>query len=699
MYNCVKIWKVSYVKIDKKLSEVSSMENSTQTSLGVLIGGVHTYFPKEIIRGISKEAEKENVNIFYFLGMQTKVFLKQALGEQSNAFYDYQFNTIYDYCRIAGVKGVIINYGTIGTYFKEGNSTAFARRYNDLPVVLLTDKVDLPNCYSIISDNYQGLHTAVEHLIEEHRCRKILFVNGPEGNTDAHERFQGYLDAMSAHGLRVEPKMIAPGDYSEFIDANVERLLDENPDADAIAFANDEMAFSGCRVCKRRGLRVGKDIFITGYDNSELSLRTDPPLTTVLQDGRSMGKLAVQNMLRILNGEEVPFCRYPTRLVVRESCGCRGKKPKEEEKNSFNEEGAAEEIQRLRHEIAEKQQEFIDFQRNSWLIPLMVRELNETVDDERGFCLRIMDAMKTLGVPSSYLFLLDQPINYNGEDEWVCPDNLRLAAYCRKEQTYAYSLLERPLVTEENGIAHMTDDGETHQFMVYLLFSGERQYGLLVCDVPVKDLSFYYVVSLQIGLALHNYELNKIEALHRQQMFQDMERIREKNRELDMKSAYDQLTGLLNLRGFTERANKLCEEGESRKAHLLYGDLDHLKEINDTWGHAEGNFAIRSCADILKSCIRGSDMIARIGGDEFSCLVFSEKEGFENILKNRIVEACKQFNETSGKPYYVEISVGIKTFQMKCYEDLHLATISADQDLYEAKKTRKKSIKKKNNEL
>lgn len=56
------------------------MENSTQKSLGVLIGGVHTYFPKEIIRGISKEAEKESVNIFYFLGMQTKVFLKTGAG-------------------------------------------------------------------------------------------------------------------------------------------------------------------------------------------------------------------------------------------------------------------------------------------------------------------------------------------------------------------------------------------------------------------------------------------------------------------------------------------------------------------------------------------------------------------------------------------------------------------------------------------
>ena len=671
------------------------MENSVHTSLGVLIGGVHTYFPKEIIQGISKEAEKEKINIFFFLGMQTKVFLKQVLGEHSNAFYDYQFNTIYDYSQIGGLQGLLINYGTIGTYLKEDNARIFAQRYNDLPSVFLTEKVDVANCHSIISDNYQGLYSAVEHLIMEHGCRRILFVKGPEGNTDANERFQGYLDAMKAYGLMVQPQMITQGDYSEFIDESVEELLDRNPDADAIAFANDEMAYSGCRVCRKRNLQVGKDILITGYDNSELSRQTDPPLTTVLQDGRAMGELAVRNMMRILNGEEVPFCRYPTKLVVRESCGCmRQKKEKIQ-----SEEDRSEEIERLRHESIEKQQQFVEFQRKSWLLPMMVRELNECVDDERGFCLRIMDTMKVMGVSSSYLFLLDQPIAYDGECDWCCPENLRLAACCRDGESFAYSLEERPLVTRERGIAQMTEDGGHHQYMVYLLFSSERQYGLLVCEVPIKDLSFYYVVSLQIGLALHNYELNKIEALHRQQLFQDMERIREQNRELDMKSAYDQLTGLLNLRGFTERAKKICEDGKRRKAHLLYGDLDHLKEINDTWGHAEGNFAIKACADILKSCIRGSDMIARIGGDEFSCLAFSEMDTFDTILQNRIKQACKEFNERSRKPYYVELSVGIQTFELETYEDIQLANISADQILYEAKKNRRKSIKKKNNEL
>lgn len=666
------------------------MENSVHISLGVLIGGVHTYFPKEIIRGISREADKENVNVFYFLGMQTKLFLKQVLGEHSDAFYDYQFDTIYDYSKISGLQGLLINYGTVGTYLKTNDARAFAQRYHELPLVFLTENVDVPNCYSIISDNYQGLYSAVEHLIVEHGCRKILFMKGPDGNTDANERFQGYLDAMKAHELEVTPQMIGQGDYSEFIDESVEELLDHNLDAEAIAFANDEMAYSGYRVCSQRNLQVGKDILITGYDNSELSRQMEPPLTTVLQDGRAMGELAVRNMMCILKGGKVSFCRYPTKLVVRESCGCRSQKKVQIQ----SAEDVAGEMERLRHEISEKQQQFVEFQRKSWLLPMMVRELNECVDDERGFCLRIMDTMKLMGVSGSYLFLLDEPVSYDGESEWVCPDHLRMAAWCKNGDTYAYSVDERPLVTGECGIAQMTDDGQHHQYMVYLLFSSEKQYGLLVCEVPIKDLSFYYVVSLQIGLALHNYELNQVEALHRQQLFQDMERIRRQNRELDMKSAYDPLTGLLNLRGFTERAKKICEESRYRRAHLLYGDLDHLKEINDTWGHAEGNFAIWSCADILRSCIRGSDMIARIGGDEFCCLSFSEMDSFEEVLKKRITESCREFNERSKKPYYVELSVGVQTFELGTYEDLQLANINADQKLYEAKKSRRKSVKK-----
>ena len=136
--------------------------------------------------------------------------------------------------------------------------------------------------------------------------------------------------------------------------------------------------------------------------------------------------------------------------------------------------------------------------------------------------------------------------------------------------------------------------------MVFLLFSGEKQYGLLACDIDQEDFPFFYVISLQIGLSLHYLEISKAEAARRLEMSRDMEEIKEKNRVLGIISEHDELTGLLNLRGFMEHTKRVCQAGNGQRAYMIYGDLDHLKEINDTWGHPAGNFALRSVAEILK---------------------------------------------------------------------------------------------------
>ena len=109
-------------------------------------------------------------------------------------------------------------------------------------------------------------------------------------------RKEAYLETMKKYGLPVTPGMIAQGDYSEFVDKQVECLLDSNPDAQAIVFANDEMAFAGYRVCEKRGLVVGKDIMITGFDDCERASGMEPPLTTIQQDGELMGKMAVYDL-------------------------------------------------------------------------------------------------------------------------------------------------------------------------------------------------------------------------------------------------------------------------------------------------------------------------------------------------------------------------------------------------------------------
>ena len=666
------------------------MDNKKRQSVSVMIGGVHSYFPREMIRGIIARAQQEDINSYFFLRIHTKPFFKSVLGDFSNNIYDYQFNTVHDYCRISGADGYIINYGTIGFHMNWDNSWSFARRYNSRPLVIVTEKVELPNCHNIISDNRQGMFDIIEHLIVEHGCKKILFMQGPQRNTDAIERFQGYLDAMEAHSLTVEDPMIGKGDFSAYVDEEVERVLDANPDADAFAFSNDEMASSCYRVCEKRGLRIGVDLKITGFDGGEFSDRLIPPLTTVFQDAYGMGYQAAEDMVRILRGEKPTEQRYPVQVVTRESCGCT---PNRDKKAPLSQQ-ASDELRRVRRKAAQREQQLLEYQGKSWFIPMMARDLNDYLQDETEYCFQVMEKLRLLKVNAAYLFLLDHSLSYDGENEWNCPDNLYLASCYRNGESFAFQPYDRPHVTEENGIAQLTDDGENHQFMCFLLFSGDRQYGLLVCDVPLEELAFFYVVSLQLGLCLQYLEMSKVQEMHRRQMARDMEAIRARNRELDMLSGYDQLSGLLNLRGITESVKELCRSGTAQSAYLLYCDLDHLKQINDYFGHPEGNYAITVCASTLRSCIRETDKLARVGGDEFVCLVLGGGPSFPEQFREQLAQALEKANQESGKPFYIGISVGIQSFVLKSYEDFLSASAEADKKLYEAKKTRREDVRK-----
>ena len=102
------------------------MEEKKRYNLGVLIGGVHTYFPKEHIKGISEAASELDVNVCFFPwepGRRT--FFEDVLGSKQKNSYDYQFNTIHDYSLIGGLDGLIINYGTLGIQLREVDPNEF----------------------------------------------------------------------------------------------------------------------------------------------------------------------------------------------------------------------------------------------------------------------------------------------------------------------------------------------------------------------------------------------------------------------------------------------------------------------------------------------------------------------------------------------------------------------------------------------
>lgn len=659
-------------------------------TIGVLVGGIHANFPKELISGISAAADELDVNVNFFLGTQTEGFFQDILLEElPGNTYDYQFNTIHDYALLGGLDGLIVRFGMFGVNLESMDAASLARRFHPVPIVYISEQIDMPGCCSLISDNYGGICSVMEHLINEHHCERILFMSGTRGNIDAEERRRAYLDTMAKYSLPVTPEMIGQGDYSEFVDREVEWLLDHNEHPQAIVFANDDMAISGYKVCRKRGLTIGKDILITGFDDCEVAGSMIPPLATVSQNGALMGRTALRNMIALIEKKEVSSGRNPVSFIPRESCGCIRKETFEDGMA-----GLSLELQKRDQTIARMKQEFIAFQRRSWYIPIIARELNGCMDNETDFCLEVMQKVRNLHSNDAYLFLLEQPLVYDGKENWVCPETLRLASSYHDGQARAYAPEERPRITRDHPLTSVTEDGRHHQFMTFLLFSGERQYGLLICDIRMEDFPFFHMLSLQLGLSLRHLEISKQERERRLAMKHDMERIRRENQALDIKSKYDKLTGLLNLNGFTERAEELLQTGAGRNAYMIYADLDHLKEINDSWGHLEGNFALSSAAHILKDCLRDSDIVARIGGDEFLALAVSDWKTFGSIFRSRVTLACQKLNSSSDKPYYVEISKGIAQFRLNEDTDLQAVIKEADRLLYLDKKNQRSTIRK-----
>jgi diguanylate cyclase (GGDEF)-like protein len=224
--------------------------------------------------------------------------------------------------------------------------------------------------------------------------------------------------------------------------------------------------------------------------------------------------------------------------------------------------------------------------------------------------------------------------------------------------------------------------------MALSIFSGEVHYGILMCDADIGMMPFLHVIGLQLGMLMNFLDLKRKEKI----ISGELEDMREKNEILNFLSEYDQLCGLLNRRGFIQRAIRRNRENVGKTAYCVFMDLDHLKEINDTFGHSAGDDALHGVSNILREITGDMDLIARIGGDEFVGMFINDTPDFGGSFKAKFSTACEEYNSRSGKPYYVEASVGVAKFV--CTMGLEVSTIigEADKYLYEAKQSRRKTI-------
>ena len=166
----------------------------------------------------------------------------------------------------------------------------------------------------------------------------------------------------------------------------------------------------------------------------------------------------------------------------------------------------------------------------------------------------------------------------------------------------------------------------------------------------------------------------------------------EAEEELRSLSLTDDLTGLCNRRGFmtlAEQQQKLAIRMK-KGFYILFADLDGLKSINDSLGHSEGCHALIETSLILRKCFRESDIISRIGGDEFVVFSFeNSSEGGAEVITDRLQKKIDEYNARSSRCFRLSLSMGIVYCEPDCRRPIADMLNEADQLMYEQKKNRK----------
>jgi diguanylate cyclase (GGDEF)-like protein len=137
------------------------------------------------------------------------------------------------------------------------------------------------------------------------------------------------------------------------------------------------------------------------------------------------------------------------------------------------------------------------------------------------------------------------------------------------------------------------------------------------------------------------------------------------NAKLHYLSYKDELTGLYNRRGFFTVGEKYFNMAKRKNTEMLvvFCDLNRFKDINDSYGHKEGDEALKQTAMILKTAFRNYDIVSRFGGDEFVLLLDNTTASDFQSLKKRLDTALAAYNDSSGKKYRISISYGFSSFK------------------------------------
>jgi LacI family transcriptional regulator len=197
-----------------------------------------------------------------------------------------------------------------------------------VPVVVLANHYVGDGPDFVGADNRSGCREITAHLIGVHGLTDLAFLAGPPDSPDSDERFEGFCEALREASL---PAPASPAESGGFTEAGgreaVAEMLASGRRPQAIVCGNDEMAIGALGALRSARLRVPAEVAVTGFDDIAAARHARPALSTVRQPMRELGEQSVRTLLARISHPAAPMhsVMLPTEVVIRRSCGCRGR--------------------------------------------------------------------------------------------------------------------------------------------------------------------------------------------------------------------------------------------------------------------------------------------------------------------------------------------------------------------------------------
>ncbi|HQE58163.1 MAG TPA: GGDEF domain-containing protein [Spirochaetota bacterium] len=274
------------------------------------------------------------------------------------------------------------------------------------------------------------------------------------------------------------------------------------------------------------------------------------------------------------------------------------------------------------------------------------------------------------------------------DDEWSeLPDLKCVASMCDSSEMNTLELNDSGSLKWISSPGRSEND-RSRAFVIYPLFFRENHYGIIAYELSLQSGFIYESLTTQISGVLKRIFLYDAKDKAEQGLRQAMRDLEIFNAQLSQLSITDELTGLFNRRGFMKMAehSSFLARQMGQSSMLIFADLDKLKKINDTYGHEEGDWAIKTVSEALKKTFRSNDVVARLGGDEFTVFATNMKEELLPRSQSRINDFLKQKCAEKQKEYELTISIGHVICPVNESLSIEEYMQIADSRLYEQKK-------------